>query len=50
MLNKVIKYFLENKLVTTLVLIGFVTWGIITAPVGWELGSLPSDLVPKKLN
>ena len=46
MLNKIIKYFLENKLVTTLVLFGFVGWGIITAPFGWEIGSLLSDPVP----
>ena len=30
MLNKIIKYFLENKLVTILVLTGFVAWGIVT--------------------
>ena len=46
MLNKIIKYFLENKLVTILMLLGFVGWGIITAPFGWEIGGLPSDLVP----
>jgi Cu(I)/Ag(I) efflux system membrane protein CusA/SilA len=46
MLNKMIKYFLENKLVTTLVLIGFITWGIVTSPFGWQIGGLPSDPVP----
>jgi len=44
-LNRIIKYFLENRLVTVLLLIGFVTWGIVTAPFGWELGMLPSDPV-----
>lgn len=46
MLNKIIKYFLENKLVTVLVLTGFVAWGIVTAPFGWQMGGLPSDPVP----
>ena len=30
MLNKIIRYFLENKLVTVLILIGFIAWGIVT--------------------
>ncbi|MBI1222010.1 MAG: cation transporter [Bacteroidetes bacterium] len=46
MLNQIIRYFLENKLVTVLVLLGFVCWGLITAPFGWKVGSLPSDPVP----
>jgi len=51
MLNRTIKYFLENKLVTTLILTGFVLWGIVTAPFGreatfWEVAGLPSDPVP----
>ncbi len=46
MLNKIIKYFLENKLITILILAGLVTWGIVTAPFGWKIGSLPSDPVP----
>ncbi|MBU2556740.1 MAG: efflux RND transporter permease subunit [Bacteroidetes bacterium] len=46
MLNKIIKYFLENKLVTVLVLVGLVTWGIVTSPFGWQMGALPSDPVP----
>ncbi len=46
MLNAIIKYFLENKLITVLILIGFVVWGLITAPFGWQIGILPSDPVP----
>lgn len=46
MLNRIIKYFLENKLVTTLVLIGLVVWGISTSPFGWDPGPLPTDPVP----
>ena len=46
MLNRIIKYFLENKLVTILMLTLFIVWGVITAPFGWQVGSLPSDPVP----
>ena len=46
MINKVIKFFLHNRLVTILVLTGFVAWGITTSPFGWKLGALPSDPVP----
>ncbi len=46
MLNKIIKYFLENKLVTVLILITFVTWGIINSPFNWDTGFLPKDPVP----
>ncbi|MGC9344063.1 MAG: efflux RND transporter permease subunit, partial [Bacteroidales bacterium] len=46
MINKVLKFFLHNRLVTILLLSGLVTWGIITAPFGWEIGNLPSDPVP----
>lgn len=46
MLNKIIRYFLFNKLVTLLFLALIVGWGIITAPFGWQTGFLPSDPVP----
>ncbi|WP_319480604.1 efflux RND transporter permease subunit [uncultured Draconibacterium sp.] len=46
MLNKIIKFFLENKLVTILVLILLVSWGIMTSPFGWDTGVLPKDPVP----
>lgn len=45
MLNKIIRYFLENKLVTSLILLLIISWGIVTAPFGWEIGGLPSDPV-----
>lgn len=45
-LNKAIKFFLENKLVTTLLLVLFVGWGVITAPFNWDVGFLPRDPVP----
>lgn len=46
MLNKIIKYFLENKLVTVLLLLVLVGWGLVTAPFGWKIDPLPSDPVP----
>jgi copper/silver efflux system protein len=46
MLNKLIRFFLENKLVTVLLLSLFIGWGIITSPFGWQIGALPSDPVP----
>jgi len=46
MLNKIIRFFLENKLVTFLALIVFVVWGIVTSPFNWQTGILPNDPVP----
>lgn len=46
MLNKIIKFFLENKLVTALVVIIFITWGIVTAPFNWKSDWFPRDPVP----
>ena len=46
MLNKLIRYFLENKLVTILIILLIVAWGIVTAPFGWKTNFLPSDPVP----
>jgi Cu(I)/Ag(I) efflux system membrane protein CusA/SilA len=45
MVNKIIRYFLENKLVTSIVLLVILGWGIVTAPFGWDSGFLPSDPV-----
>jgi copper/silver efflux system protein len=45
-LNAIIKFFLENKLVTTLLLVLFVSWGVVTAPFNWDVGFLPRDPVP----
>ncbi len=45
MLNKAIKFLIENKLVPVLLLLLVVGWGIVNAPFKWETG-LPSDPVP----
>ncbi|MHA7128699.1 efflux RND transporter permease subunit [Algoriphagus namhaensis] len=46
MLKATIKYFLDNPLVTALLLVLLIGWGILTAPFGWSLGPLASDPVP----
>ncbi|MCJ7582439.1 MAG: efflux RND transporter permease subunit [Candidatus Aminicenantes bacterium] len=46
MLNKIIRFFLENKLVTFLVLTIFISLGIVNSPFGWDTGILPKDPVP----
>ena len=46
MLNKIIRFFLENKLVTVLLTIAMVAWGISTAPFNWGTGWMPRDPVP----
>ncbi|MFO8022240.1 MAG: efflux RND transporter permease subunit [Perlabentimonas sp.] len=46
MLNNIIKFFLKNRLVTMLLLITFVGWGIVTAPFNWDIDFLPRDPVP----
>ncbi|MBT3208773.1 MAG: efflux RND transporter permease subunit [Bacteroidetes bacterium] len=46
MLNKIIKFFLENKLVTILLLTVFLAWGIVNSPFGWDTGIIPSVPVP----
>ncbi|MGC6438259.1 MAG: efflux RND transporter permease subunit [Flavobacteriaceae bacterium] len=45
MLNKSIKFLIENKLVAVLLLILFVCWGTVHAPFNWNTGILPSDPV-----
>jgi len=46
MFNKLIKYFLYNRLVTVLLLIFVIGWGLVTTPFDWDTGFLPKDPVP----
>ncbi|WP_430973852.1 efflux RND transporter permease subunit [Sunxiuqinia rutila] len=46
MLNKFIRFFLENKLVTFLLLLVLVGWGMVNSPFRWDIGILPNDPVP----
>ncbi|WP_373072205.1 efflux RND transporter permease subunit [Zeaxanthinibacter enoshimensis] len=45
MLDRSIKFLIENKLVAFLLLLLFVGWGIVNAPFNWNTGILPSDPV-----
>ncbi|HAI39902.1 MAG TPA: cation transporter, partial [Maribacter sp.] len=45
MLNKSIKFLIENKLVAVLLLVLFVCWGIVSTPFNWNTGILPSNPV-----
>tara|TARA_R110002049_G_scaffold25956_2_gene90682 strand:+ start:1607 stop:5359 length:3753 start_codon:yes stop_codon:yes gene_type:complete len=45
MLNKGIKFLIENKLVAVLILTLFVGWGIVNAPFNWDTGFLPTNPV-----
>lgn len=47
MLDKTIRFFLENKLVSVLLLLLFVGWGLSVAPFNWQIDdTFPRDPVP----
>jgi Cu(I)/Ag(I) efflux system membrane protein CusA/SilA len=46
MLNKSIKFLIENKLIAVLMLVMFLGWGTANAPFNWNTGFLPSNPVP----
>ncbi|MDR3217734.1 MAG: efflux RND transporter permease subunit [Dysgonamonadaceae bacterium] len=46
MLNKLIRYFLDNRLIAILLLIIIIIWGISVSPFNWHGGFLPRDPVP----
>ena len=43
MLNKIIKYFLENRIITTFLLMAVLLGGLATAPFAWHGGLVPRD-------
>jgi Cu(I)/Ag(I) efflux system membrane protein CusA/SilA len=45
MLNQIIKFFIDNKLVAWLLLLLFIGWGVVTAPFDLGVNSLPRDPV-----
>ncbi|SFT48060.1 Cu(I)/Ag(I) efflux system membrane protein CusA/SilA [Lishizhenia tianjinensis] len=45
MLNKIIGFFLENKLVTWIMLGGFILWGLVTSPFNFSISGMPKDPV-----
>jgi Cu(I)/Ag(I) efflux system membrane protein CusA/SilA len=46
MFNRLVKYFLENRLITFIFLIAFVIVGLVTMPFNLKSGLLPRDPVP----
>ncbi len=46
MLNKLIRFFLENRLVAWLLMVFLIGWGISVAPFNWQIDILPRDPVP----
>ncbi|WP_417360718.1 efflux RND transporter permease subunit [Galbibacter sp.] len=45
-MNKTIRFFLHNRLITVLLLVVVLVWGLVTAPFNWDMGVLPKDPVP----
>ncbi len=46
LLDRIIKYCLENKLVVALIMVLIVAWGIMVAPFDWNISGIPRDPVP----
>ena len=46
MIDRIIRFCLENKLVVLLVTLFFIAWGILVAPFDWGLMGLPRNPVP----
>jgi copper/silver efflux system protein len=46
MFNLIVKYFLDNRLITWIILLVLLTLGLVTAPFNWQTGFLPHDPVP----
>ncbi|MDP1622211.1 MAG: efflux RND transporter permease subunit [Bacteroidales bacterium] len=44
--NRLVKYFLDNRLITFMFLIAFLAAGIVYAPFNWNTGFFPRDPVP----
>ncbi len=45
MLNNIIKFLIQNKLISFLLLAILLGWGISTAPFEWDLGAIPKNPV-----
>ena len=45
-LDRVIRFFLENKIVAFLMIILILAWGVMVAPFDWDTGFIPRDPVP----
>ena len=45
-IDKIIRFCLENKLVVALFMLFTIGWGLMSAPFDWELGGFPRDPMP----
>jgi copper/silver efflux system protein len=45
-LNRIVKYFLDNRLITFILFMVFIVGGIVTAPFNWNAALLPRNPVP----
>src|SRR5690606_32228807 len=45
-MNKIIHFFLHNRLFTVILLLVILLCGLVTAPFNWDMGVLPKDPVP----
>ncbi|MDP8244004.1 MAG: efflux RND transporter permease subunit [Candidatus Hinthialibacter antarcticus] len=46
MLDKIIRFCLENKLVVSLFIIFIILWGVMVAPFDWDVKAIPRNPVP----
>jgi Cu(I)/Ag(I) efflux system membrane protein CusA/SilA len=45
MLNRIIRYFLENRIITVFLLLMVILGGLATSPFNWHEGLIPRDPV-----
>ncbi|HCY43738.1 MAG TPA: cation transporter [Prolixibacteraceae bacterium] len=46
MLNRILKYFLEHRMISMMLLVVFILLGTVNAPFNWHTGALPRDPIP----
>ena len=46
MFNRIVRYFLENRLITVIILIAFIVMGLVTMPFNFKTSILPRNPVP----
>ena len=46
MFNWLVKFFLENRLITFILLVAFIVLGVVFSPFNWHTGPIPRDPVP----
>ena len=45
-LDKAIRFFLENKLIVSMLILFFIGWGVLVAPFDWHVPGVQRDPVP----